>query len=85
MARIRDQFSVADSIEQIARKRGIEVNPLFYGYDLIPGVLEVLGPSLTFSNENLLASDKTPESVYEEYNKPFVRQSIDEDDYDPKQ
>lgn len=82
MGRIRAAFLIADKIEELAKSKDIEISSLFCGSELINGVLTVLGPSQTFYRTHLLASDKTPESIFDEYNKPYQRVELGEEDYD---
>ena len=82
--RIKESFSLADEIEQLASNRGIKIKSADRGKELILGVLTILGPSKSFYKKHLLSSDKTPDSYLEEWNKPYVRTTMSEDDYDPQ-
>lgn len=82
--RLRDSFSMADEIEKMAKSRKIKLSPAYSEDELIPGVLSILGPSKSFYQKHLLASEKTPETWIDEWNKPYVRTTMAEDDYDPK-
>lgn len=81
--RLRDSFSMADDIEYLAEHRKIKIRHTWKDDSLIPGVLTILGPSKSFYQKHLLASDKTPETWIEEWNKPYVKTIMAEDDYDP--
>ena len=81
--RIKNSFFMADEIENIAKCRKIILSPAYSENELIPGVLSILGPSKSFYQKHLLASDKTPETWIDEWNKPYVKTTMTEDDYDP--
>ena len=82
--RIKNSFSLADEIEQLANRRSVKIKSAKRGDELIPGVLTILGPSKSFYKRHLLSSDKTPESYLEDWSKPYVRTTMSEDDYEPQ-
>lgn len=80
--RIKNVFSTADEIESMAKKRKIKIFPLWRKTELIKGVLTILGPSESFYRKHLLVSDKTPDSVFERYNKQcYCKMETEEEDY----
>ena len=82
--RIRDSFSIADDLEEIALKRKIKIYQCKTGLSLWKGILFSLGPSEALYKKQLLISDKTPESFLSSYNKPYQPTQLGEEDYDAR-
>lgn len=81
--RIKDSFSLADDLEAIATKKGIEIYSGIAGTTVWNQTLQVLGPSDDWYKKNLLLSDKTPDSFLSKYNKPYQHITLPEEDYNP--
>lgn len=83
--RIKDSFGVADDLEAIAKTKHIKVCSCNTGDNGWNGTLIALGPSDNLYKENLLISDKTPDSFLSKYNKGYQPSNLSEEDYDPKE
>ena len=81
--RIKDSFSLADELESIAIKKGIKIYSGKAGVTIWNQTLQVLGPSEGLYKKNLLLSDKTPDSFFSKYNKPYQHVALPEEDYNP--
>ena len=80
--RLRDEFAMADDIEDIAKKKNIPLGRAFQGYNLISNVLTVLAPNQTSYKKFLLASGKTPDSFVDELNKKsYKKVELEEEKY----
>lgn len=81
--RLRDEFAIADDIEDIAQKKKIPVYRAFQGCTLVQDVLIVLAPSKISYKDFLLASGKTPETFVDElHEKSYQKVELDEETYD---
>lgn len=83
--RIRNEFNMADGIEEIAQSKKIKILKAFNNcpIDSYQSILYILSPSYTFYKVHLLQSGKTPDNLYSKYNKPYVPTSTDEESYFP--
>lgn len=81
--RIKEEFSIADDLEQIAKKRNIRIRCAKQGLNAYNGILTFLGPSDDFYKKHLLMSDKTPDNFLSKYNHPYVPTTTEEEDYTP--
>lgn len=79
--RIRDAFFYADEVEDIAKKKNVKILKCFSDETSIHSEIEILSPSKQLYKNKLLSSSKTPDSIFDEYNQPFVRKEIQEEDY----
>lgn len=80
--RLRDEFTMADDIEGIAKEKKIPLDGAFQGCNLVSDVLTVLAPNKTSYEEFLLASEKTPESIVDEFNKKsYKKVELEEETY----
>ena len=82
--RIRDTFSVADDLESIALKKGINIHKGVPGLTVWNKTIQVLGPSNELYKKMLLISDKTPDCFLSKYNKPYQHVDLSEEDYCPE-
>ena len=83
--RIKESFGLADELESLANKKGIKIHKVKAGLSCWNGVLQALGPSDNLYKNNLLVSDKTPDSFLSKYNKGYQPSNLSEEDYDPKE
>lgn len=81
--RIKDSFGKADELEDIAKDKHIKVCPCKSGTHAWGGTMLVLGPSESLYKQNLLISDKTPDSFLTKYNKGYQVSTLSEEDYKP--
>lgn len=81
--RIKDEFSIADDLEDIANKKNIKIYQGKQGVTAYDGVFTFLGPSDAFYKQHLMQSDKTPDNFLNKYNKPYVQTTTEEEDYIP--
>lgn len=79
--RLKDAFYAADELETIAKKKGIDVNPLFRDTVGKIGLINILGPSLALYEKGLLASNKTPETYIESGLCDYTPVKYTEEDY----
>lgn len=82
--RIRDTFSMADDLESIALKKGINIHKGVPGLTVWNKTIQVLGPSNELYKKMLLISDKTPDCFLSKYNKPYQHVDLSEEDYCPE-
>jgi beta-lactamase superfamily II metal-dependent hydrolase len=80
--RIRDAFTYADEVEELAVKKNVKIEKCFSDDTIFKSGIEILGPTNSLYKSKLLASDKTPNCIFEEYNQPFVRKEVEDEDYD---
>lgn len=83
ISRIKEEFDYANTVEELAKSKKITIYKCFEGYSC-DSILEFIGPSQKLYRSKLLSSDKTPESVFEEWNKPLIKKTFEEEDYDSK-
>lgn len=81
--RIRDSFSMADDLENIAFRKGVKIYKAVPGLTVWNKTIQVLGPSKELYKKMLLISDKTPDSFLSKYNKPYQHVDLSEEDYNP--
>lgn len=79
--RLKDAFSLADEVEEIAESKGVEIYGGSAG-DNWNNVITVLGPSETLYKRGLLDCDKTPESYIESRLGNYVPTQYTEEDYE---
>lgn len=81
LERIKQEFDLAVQLENIAIKKNI---PIFSAMtcDRFCDVLYVLSPTTLHYQQHLLLSDKTPLSILEKYNRPYLKKEYSEEIYD---
>ena len=81
--RLRDEFTIADDIEDIAQKKKIPVYRVFQGCTLVQDVLTVLAPSKISYKNFLLASGKSPDAYVDGLNeRNYQKAELEEEPYD---
>lgn len=83
LTRIRETFEAADKVEELAKDKGVRIEKCFRGCH-INHIFEFIGPSESHYKKMLIYSDKTPESKFNELNKPYVKRSFEDEEYDGK-
>lgn len=80
--RLRDEFAMADDIEDVAKEKKIPLDGAFQGYNLVPDVLTVLAPTKNSYRNFLLASGKSPDAYVDELNKKsYKKVELEEETY----
>lgn len=81
LERMKNEFSSLAELEELATNQGVRICSPQPGKTLYNGVIQILGPSKELYKKHLLLSDKTPESFFDDWNRPFVRKTCSEEVY----
>jgi len=81
LERIKQEFDLAVQLENIAMKKNIPISSAMT-CDRFCDVLYVLSPTTLHYQQHLLLSDKTPLSILEKYNRPYLKKEYSEEIYD---